>query len=111
MTLKAGQLFSGLQQSSDSEFFEPLIEARGIRLERIISTGQHTPADEWLVQGWEEWVLLLSGAAKLLIDGEAALRDLQAGDWLIIPAGIRHRVEWTCSDPPTVWLALHYNLP
>ena len=110
MTLTNGQPFSGLPLSSASEVFEPLIEATGLRLERIISTGQFTPVEDWLVQGWDEWVVLLSGAAKLLIDGESAPRDLRPNDWIIIPAGIRHRVEWTCKDPPTVWLALHYNL-
>ena len=54
MTLKKGHLFSKLPLSSVSEAFEPLVEAAGIRLERIISTGQHTPAEEWLVQGWDE---------------------------------------------------------
>jgi cupin 2 domain-containing protein len=111
MTLKSGRLFSGLPLSTAAEVFEPLVEAAGVRLERIISTGHHTPAEEWLVQGWDEWVVLLSGTAKLLIGGEAVPRDLQPGDWINIPAGVRHRVEWTCKDPPTAWLALHYNLP
>lgn len=110
MTFKTGRIFSRLSLPSTSEVFEPLVEAADLRLERIISTGQHTPADVWLVQDWDEWVLLLTGAAKLLIEGEAAPRDLQPGDWIVIPAGVRHRVEWTCADPPTLWLALHYNL-
>ncbi len=110
MALKTGHIFSGLSRPSAAEVFEPLLDGPGFRLERIISTGQRTPADEWLVQEWDEWVLLLSGAAKLLIEGEAAPRDLQAGDWINIPAAVRHRVEWTCKDPPTVWLALHYKL-
>jgi cupin 2 domain-containing protein len=110
MTFKTGHIFSGLPLPSASEVFEPLLEAPGLRLERIISTGQQTPANDWLVQDWDEWVALLSGAAKLLMEGETASRDLQPGDWINIPAGLRHRVEWTCSEPPTVWLALHYNL-
>lgn len=110
MSVTGGHLFFGLPLSSAREVFEPLVEATGLRLERIISTGQYTPAEDWLVQDWDEWVVLLSGAAKLLIQREAAPRDLQPFDWIIIPAGVEHRVVWTCKDPPTVWLALHYNL-
>jgi cupin 2 domain-containing protein len=110
MTLTAGHLLSGIPPSSVAEVFEPLVQAAGLRLERIISTGQATPAGEWLVQDWDEWVVLLAGEAKLLIDREATPRELRPDDWINIPAGVRHRVEWTSKNPPAVWLALHYNL-
>src|SRR4051812_34333269 len=109
MVLKSGHILSGLSGPSDSEVFEPLIEAVGIRLERIISNGQRTPDDNWLIQDCDEWVMLVSGTARLLLEGDAAPRDLQPGEWINIPAGTRHRVEWTCHDKPTVWLALHYK--
>jgi cupin 2 domain-containing protein len=54
-------------------------------------------------------VALLTGSAGLVIAGEAEPRRLAPGDWLLIPAGLRHRVEWTDPDRPTVWLALHYD--
>ena len=110
MHLTSGNLLAKLPPSSPDEVFEPLLEAGGLRLERIVSTGQATPAGEWLVQDWDEWVVLLAGKARLLIQGESVARELRPDDWIIIPAGIRHRVEWTSRDPPTVWLALHYNL-
>ncbi len=110
MLLSTGNLGSGLPRSSTGEVFEPLLQAHGLRLERIVSTGQATPEGQWLVQGWDEWVVLLTGEAGLLIESEAAARELRANDWLNIPAGTRHRVVWTSQDPPTVWLALHYNL-
>lgn len=106
----SGNLLSKLPPPSTEEVFEPLLEARGIRLERIISTGQATPVGEWLVQDWDEWVVLLAGEAKLVIEGESAVREIKPDDWIIIPAGVRHRVESTSEDLPTVWLALHYNL-
>jgi cupin 2 domain-containing protein len=111
MKLTSGHLLSGIALSPAAEVFEPLVQAAGLRLERIISTGQTTPSGEWLVQDWDEWVLLLAGAARLLIEGDEAPRELRPDDWINIPAGVRHRVEWTSKDPPTVWLALHYNLP
>lgn len=109
MTLTAGCLFGGLPLSREDEVFESLVQAAGLRLERIVSTGQATPAGEWLVQEWDEWVVLLAGAARLAFEAEAVPRELRPGDWINIPAGARHRVEWTSQDPPTVWLALHYN--
>ena len=110
MTLTAGHLLAGLPLLPAAEVFEPLLQAAGLRLERIVSTGQATPAGEWLVQDWDEWGVLLAGEAKLRIEGESAARELKPHDWMNIPAGVRHRVEWTSQDPPTVWLALHYNL-
>jgi cupin 2 domain-containing protein len=55
-------------------------------------------------------VLLLAGAVGLLFEDEPTLRELKAGDYLLIPAGQRHRVEWTDAMQPTVWLAVHYDL-
>jgi cupin 2 domain-containing protein len=110
MNLIAGHLLSGLPQTPPAEVFEPILAAAGLKLERIISTGQATPTGQWLVQDWDEWVLLAAGEAGLQFQGEAAARELRPGDWINIPAGAGHRVTWTSLDPPAVWLALHYNL-
>jgi cupin 2 domain-containing protein len=90
------------------EDFSALLERPGVRLERIVSTGQATPEGQWLNQPGEEWVLLLSGAAGLTLEGEDVL-SLCPGDHLLIPAGRRHRVDWTDPDAPTVWLAVHIS--
>ncbi len=54
-------------------------------------------------------MVLLSGAARLLFEGEAAARELRPGDYLLIPAHCRHRVEWTDPEQTTVWLAWHFQ--
>jgi cupin 2 domain-containing protein len=89
-----------------AERFEDLLARPGARIERIVSSGQSTPAGAWMDQAWDEWVLLVSGGAGLTLEGEAPM-TLSAGDWLLIPAHSRHRVEWT--DTPTVWLAVHLD--
>lgn len=94
---------------SAAEIFETLLEKPGLKIERIISAGQVTPAGEWYDQEHDEWVLLLCGAARLLIDGEEAPHRLAAGDYLLIPAGCRHRVEWTDPDEKSIWLAVHFD--
>jgi cupin 2 domain-containing protein len=89
------------------EFFETLLQRPGLKVERIISSGQATPAGQWYDQAGDEWVLLLSGEAWLQIEGESEARRLLPGDALLLPAHCRHRVAWTAPDKHTVWLALH----
>ena len=84
-----------------------LLERRGVRIERIVSTGQVTPDGQWYDQETDEWVLVVEGAARLRIEGEETDRELNEGDWILLPARCRHRVTWTRAAPPTVWLAIH----
>ena len=102
-------LFAGIPGEISQEVSEILLETPGLFLERIISGGQATPAGEWYDQETHEWVVLLSGAAGLLFEGEAQVRVLHPGDYLLIPAHCRHRVAWTDLEHQTVWLALHYQ--
>ena len=91
------------------EICDLLVERPGLRLERIVSTGQATPEGQWYDQEDDEWVLVVSGAARLRIEGESADRELGEGDWIMLPAHCRHRVTWTRAEPPTVWLAIHFR--
>lgn len=102
-------LFAGIPGKIPQEIIEILLKTRGFHLERIISTGQATPPGQWYDQETHEWVVLLSGAAGLLFAGETQVRVLHPGDYLLIPAHCRHRVEWTDPEQQTVWLALHYR--
>jgi len=105
--IRAGNLLRALPDAGAGEVFESLAAGGACRLLRIVSEGQATQAGEWYDQDEDEWVLLVSGAAGLRIEGEAGVRRLGPGDWLLLPAHCRHRVEWT--EAPTVWLALHYE--
>jgi cupin 2 domain-containing protein len=102
-------LFTPISPEVTEETFQVLLSTGNFRLERIVSTGQATPAGEWYDQDTHEWVALLSGAAGLRFEDEAEPRVLRPGDHLLIPAHRRHRVEWTAPEAPTVWLALHYS--
>lgn len=104
-----GNLLDNIPGQSTCESFAPLLSGDDFRLERIVSLGHATPPGEWFDQDSAEWVLLLSGAASLQFEGESSLRELRPGNYLLIPAHCRHRVEWTAPDVPTVWLALHYR--
>ena len=109
MSHMAGNIFAQVPwQAAAVEVIE-LAAADAVRIERIVSTGQASPPGFWYDQSWTEWVLLLSGAAGLLFEGEPAATALRPGDYLLIPAHQRHQVDWTDPAQPTVWLAVHYN--
>lgn len=107
----AGNLFAAFPETSEREVSVELMAARGLKIERIISTGQASPPGFWYDQGWSEWVLLVAGEAWLEFEGDAALRRLQAGDYVLIPAHCRHRVARTDNTAPTIWLAVHFGEP
>jgi cupin 2 domain-containing protein len=90
------------------EISETLLSTEDFKLERIVSLSQATPPGEWYDQDMNEWVVLLSGSAGLLFDGEEEIFIMKPGDYVHIPAHRRHRVEWTDPEQKTVWLALHY---
>lgn len=97
------------QLPNDEEFVEPLARGPAIMIERIISTGQRTPEGKWYDQTNDEWVTVLQGSAALqFVDGK--IQDLARGDWVLLPAGIQHRVIATSSNPPCIWLAIHGKL-
>lgn len=91
------------------ERFDTLLDRPGVRIERIVSTGQASPPGFWYDQPDDEWVILLSGSAGLRFEDELEGYTLQPGDWLMIPAGRKHRVEWTDTGQPSVWLAVHFK--
>jgi cupin 2 domain-containing protein len=106
-----GSLLAGLPpQALAEERVTTLLERPGLRIERIVSTGQATPQGEWYDQVADEWVLLVAGRARLRIDGEASDRALAPGDFILLPAHCRHRVTWTEESEPTVWLAIHFPM-
>jgi cupin 2 domain-containing protein len=107
--MERGNLLKRIEVPADRERFDALLERAGVRIERIVSAGQATPPGEWYDQTGEEWVALLAGRASLRFeDGESI--EMAPGDWLLIPARARHRVEATSADPPCVWLAVHFEL-
>ena len=108
----AGNLFADLPKlfmtPEAAERLETLLARPGLRIERIVSTGQASPPGFWYDQTDAEWVLLVSGEARLRFEDETEARHLHPGDWLQIDPHRRHRVESTAADAPTVWLAIHF---
>lgn len=104
-----GNLFESLSPpATPDERFDTLLSSGALRIERIVSWGQSTPVGEWYDQPQDEWVVLLSGAARLRFADAAETLDMRPGDWLYLPAHRKHRVEWTTPDQASVWLAIHF---
>ncbi|AWB32469.1 cupin domain-containing protein [Orrella marina] len=133
----SGNLFHDLLSSDGNERFDQILALKGVRIERIVSHGHACDPGFWYDQSWDEWVLVIRGSAVLeLVQpayGEGTIRSegvacpdlrgadsegcddavqevrLNAGDHLLIPAHLRHRVQSTSPDEPTVWLAIHWD--
>jgi len=107
--MKTGNLFAEIPDGAGEEVFTTLLKTGAFTLERIVSSGQATPPGQWCDQETHEWVILLKGRAGLMFEGEEEVRTLQPGDFVLIPAHRKHRVEWTNAGQTTLWLALHYR--
>ena len=101
-------IFKKIPATLPHELFETILARGSFKLERIVSRAHATPPGKWYDQEKNEWVLLLSGSACLRIEGSDHLTVLAPGDYLFLPAHLKHRVEWTAPDTDTIWLALHY---
>ena len=101
----SGDLLAALPGPLPDELVELLVDTPGFRVERIVSTGQASLPGSWYDQSEHEFVLLVSGAARLAwSDGTEQV--LLSGQWTWIPAHVRHRVAWTDPSQATVWLAV-----
>jgi cupin 2 domain-containing protein len=107
--VSSGNLFALIPKKLKDEQFTELLATDELRIERIVSRGQACGPDEWYDEEEGEWVLLVSGAARLVFEDETEPRQLAAGDYIYIPPRKRHRVDWTHPDETTVWLAVHFR--
>jgi cupin 2 domain-containing protein len=108
--MRARNLLAEAPGDAATEVFTTLLERPGVRIERIVSTGQSTRPGEWYDQAGDEWVLLLEGSAGLSFEGFPEPAVLGPGDYLLILAHQRHRVEWTEAGARTVWLTVHLDV-
>ncbi|PPK64419.1 cupin 2 domain-containing protein [Methylobacter tundripaludum] len=101
--------FKNIPDQLPEELIECLLNRDNVRIERIISKGHITPSGQWYDQDGDEWVMLLQGEAVVLYEKDQQTFHLMSGDYLLIPAHTRHRVEWTPPDIHTIWLAVHLH--
>ena len=81
-----------------------LAESKNVRIQRIISTGQ---VSGWYDQTETEFVVLLEGSAVIEFEDDKCV-TMKSGDTLLINPHERHRVSFTSTEPPCVWLCIFY---
>ena len=101
--MQSSNLFADAAPPNQGERFETLLQHRNLVVERIVSSQHVTPTD--YQQPQDEWVVLLQGRATLTVAEKRV--ELQAGDYLFLPAGVAHRVEQVSQG--AVWLAVHLH--
>ena len=104
----SGNVLGNVPEDIPDEIVQTLAESEHVRIERIVSHGHRSVDDFWYDQDQHEWVLLLEGHARLVFDN-GTMKELHAGDFVNIPAHVRHRVDHTDPDRPTLWLAVFYE--
>lgn len=107
--MKKQNIYAEIPADFSQEIFETLLKTEHFQIERILSDGHATPPGKWYDQDFDEWVILLKGKASLRFDGQAEPTRLQPGDYVHIPAHVRHRVDSTDNEQKTVWLALNFK--
>lgn len=106
MPPRISNIFDPRPKGEAGEQTFPLIQTADFQLESIVSHGQPTEEGFWYDQPRPEWVLLTQGKATLRFEGEGIV-ELRSGDFLLIPAHAKHRVD-SCSEDAR-WLALHFR--
>jgi len=100
--------FDQLPKAVVEEHFSDMLKTDSVRIERIVSKGHSSPQQGWYDQEDHEWVMVLEGCGTLLFeDGREVV--LQRGDYIHIPAHVRHKVTRTDPDQLTVWLAVFFR--
>ena len=102
-------IFAAIPTQLPDELVEILLATKNVRVERIVSAGHASPPGFWYEQAMREWVLLIQGAARLIFDGDDRPIEMRPGDFVDIPAHVRHRVAWTDPSTPTIWLVIHFR--
>ena len=104
-------LFADIPSDLPEELMQQLAGEGSVRIERIVSRGQCSEAGFWYDQDESEYVCVLKGEAILEIEREGSVVEvrMRAGDQVLLPAHQRHRVQWTCEERDTVWLAVFFR--
>lgn len=100
-------IFANIPPDLPEELVEVLSQSANLRIERIVSRGHASPNEVWYDQDENEFVIVLSGAARLRFADKVV--EMQPGDWVDIPAHTKHRVDWTTNEQETVWLAVFHG--
>ena len=108
MKLQTGTLLDfGDTLPAGRERLTALFSSPAVRVAAIVSNEHRSPDGFWYDQHEDEWVAVIEGEATIAF-ADQSMQVLEAGDWLVIPAHTRHRIEKTSER--TIWLAIHVDV-
>jgi cupin 2 domain-containing protein len=58
-------IFAHIPSALPEELIEPLFDAKGLRIERIVSHGHASSTNFWYDQDQHEWIVLMAGSATV----------------------------------------------
>lgn len=102
--MKKGNFYAKIPKILAKEQIEKLVSSSRVDIERIVSNAHVTPIGTWYNQDKNEFVSVLKGHAVVRFEDETV--KIKKGDWIIIPAHKKHRVEKTARK--TIWLTVFY---
>jgi cupin 2 domain-containing protein len=97
-------LFADIPNGAKAEIVEILTNGKNFRIERIVSFGQSSPQNFWYDQDESEWVIVLEGGAVIEFQDDKLI-EMFPGDYIFIPAHVKHRIKSTSLNEATIWLA------
>jgi cupin 2 domain-containing protein len=106
--MNKANIFDSLPNDLSLEIFEDIVRSSAVRIERIVSKGHTSPDTGWYDQDENEWVMVVAGKASIAFE-DGTTSDLSSGDYITIPAHVKHKVAWTDPNEITVWLAVFYR--
>lgn len=91
---------------SSCEQEKELFSIKEGRVGQIVSFGNVSQENFWYEQSEDEWVVVLEGEGEIEYYSKEKIL-LKKGDSIFIPANKKHRVSYTSSNPPCIWLAIY----
>ena len=104
MTIAIKNLFASLPAGTGGEDSLRFFENSNVKISRIVSHSDSSPAGFWYDQADNEWVIVLRGRATVEFAGGEFV-EMAEGDCLTIERHVKHRVARTNEE--TIWLAVH----
>lgn len=99
--VRRGRLWAAADAPDVGERHGLVVRMGEVQVQQILS-GRLTGPEAYC-QDTDEWVVVLEGSARVEVGG--AVHALEAGDWILLPAGVPHVLRET--EPGTRWLAVH----
>lgn len=103
--MQANNLFN----TQNAELATTVTESRKIKVERVVTHGQVSPAGAFCPQEGNDYLLLLKGGLVLEYQATQAKVTLKPGDHIVTKPQDSNRVDWVAPNQETLWLKISFQ--